>query len=66
MIISLHINMYIDMCVYFHMYNIYQYICICIYSRKIVKAVLRLPRNIWGKSDRGNRNLINCNVTCLL
>lgn len=31
-----------------------------------LESNLRLPRNILGKSDRGNRNLINSNVTCLL
>lgn len=34
--------------------------------KKNRESSLRLPRNIWGKNDRGNRNLINCNVTCLL
>lgn len=31
-----------------------------------LESNLRLLRNILGKSDKGNRNLINCNVTYLL
>lgn len=66
MIISLCISIYIDICVYFHMYNIYQHICIMYIFKKNCESSLRLHRNIWGKTDRGNRNLINCSVTCLL